>query len=137
MTIVQSAPAESSIPPAAPLSAEEEAHLTRLAATEADEAKAKETAEALNPCQVCGSMSDAGPEGAKHSAFGHCWKCGFRPGQPVPAGTPSAATGLTSSQIEKIAAELRKGVVDDILAALRSGATLDQVSATYVPPSSS
>lgn len=75
---------------------------------------------ALNPCSVCGVTQDAGPEGVLH-VFGHCWHCGYRPGQAVSAGTALAAPGLSAAQIDKIVGELRAGVVADILEAMRSG----------------
>jgi hypothetical protein len=89
--------------------------------------------DALNPCLVCGQMSDAGPEGDRHSAFGHCWKCGYRPGKTLAPDVPQARTGLTGAQIEKLTQELRRGVVADILEALKSGASPEQISSTFTP----
>ncbi len=90
--------------------------------------------DALNPCAVCGVMSHEGPEREYHSGFGHCWKCGYRPGVQMPPALPQARTGLTGAQIEALTNDLRRGVVEDILAALKGGATLDQVTAEYTPP---
>lgn len=89
---------------------------------------------ALNPCLVCGSNGHEGPEGEHHLQFGHCWKCGYRPAGGVAPSVPQARTGLTGAQIEQLTSDLRKGVVEDILAALKGGASIDQISSTYVPP---
>lgn len=88
--------------------------------------------DALNPCLVCGQHSHEGPEGESH-VFGHCWKCGYRPAGGVAPSVPQARTGLTGAQIEQLTSDLRKGVVEDILAALKGGASLDQITTTIEP----
>jgi len=89
---------------------------------------------ALNPCAVCGANGDEGPEKEHHLSFGHCWRCGYRPGGGLAPSVPQARTGLTGAQIEALTNDLRKGVVEDILAALKAGATVDDISVTHTPP---
>ncbi len=114
------------------LSPEEQAAAT-LAAEEASRA---DVADALNPCHVCGSNAHEGPEGESWLGMTHCWKCGYRPGVTPTAGVVMHQTGLSPSQQDRLVAELRKGVVTDILDALRSGATPDQIAVTHIPPGS-
>ncbi len=71
--------------------------------------------EGLDPCRVCGNAQDAGPESTAWTAL-HCWKCGYRPGVAT-----AAAIIAPTVDSAKLMAELRKGVVEDILAALKSG----------------
>ena len=70
----------------------------------------------INPCPVCGKHQHQGPEKDAWTAL-HCWKCGYRPRQRVTANLVSARP----VDLEKVVAELKAGVVEDILAALHQG----------------
>lgn len=98
----------------------------------ASEARTAEMAQQwadINPCPVCGNNQDEGPEKETRTAL-HCWSCGFRPGQSVAAGT-IAPVQNTAKLIADAVAEMRAGVAEDILAALKSG----QVpNVTITPP---
>lgn len=94
------------------------------------DAQAKaERMEELNPCRICGSMQNAGPEREAH-VFEHCWKCGFRPFQTVPAGTAMAGAmaAPNAAAMERAMGELRKGIVADVLAAIAAGAKPEEIS---------
>ena len=99
-----------------------ESTATQVAPAPVDEAEAENIDaytklwEEINPCPVCGSMQDAGPEKEARNAL-HCWKCGFRPGQTITAAMAAGQTGVTQAQID----QLQKGIVADVLAALQSG----------------
>lgn len=66
----------------------------------------------INPCPVCSAHQIEAPERDARTAR-HCFRCGFRPGQSV------NATLLMPQQLDTqhLLAQLREGVVADILAA--------------------
>jgi hypothetical protein len=111
------------------------AELERPAATSEEEAadldaqKAEEARADLNPCRVCASSQDDAPDALHRAELGvlHCFKCGYRPGTAVPAGTLLAGA-TTAAQFDSAIASLRKGIVTDILDAIRGGASLDQIA---------
>ena len=70
----------------------------------------------INPCPVCGKHQHEGPEKDSWTAL-HCWKCGYRPRQRVTANLVSARP----VDLEKVVAELKRGVVADILEAMKAG----------------
>lgn len=83
----------------------------------------------LSPCPVCGRAWSSGPE--KEAWYGgHCWKCGFRPGQRVHASL--VLPGQQTADTAKLVAELRSGVVSDVLSALQQAGI---VNVSYQPPS--
>ena len=101
MTTVELAPVEEEAPP---VPTEEELQAQAWAS--------------LNPCQLCGAQQHDAPEKDARVAL-HCWRCGFRPGQAV------AAHLVRPQQLDVagLVAELRKGVVEDVMAALKAGQT--------------
>ena len=67
-------------------------------------------------CSVCGAEYHAGPEAdAWHGT--HCWRCGFRPGQTIPAHVAPAAN--VADLRRQIIAELAPAIAQDVAALFR------------------
>jgi hypothetical protein len=106
------------------------------------ERQTREVHEALNPCRVCQVNQDEGPQGASH-VFEHCWHCGYRPRNPVPAGVAISQPGLTQSQLQGHLDDMKSGILHDLAELLGkggdpAGVTIDAqatpVAATIPPP---
>ena len=83
-------------------------------------------AEHYSPCRVCGSHWHEGPEG--HTwVHPHCWRCGFRHNLPVGAGAAMGVTSpaLSGEQVRDLFGDMRRGVVEDVLTALKGGQVPD------------
>ena len=108
--------------------------------TAAEDAARQSVADELSPCRVCGVNAHEGPEGEVWSGVTHCWKCGYRPGVTPTAGVVMHQTGLSTAQQDRLVTELRKGVVQDLLDAIRSGQVtaddLSGASVSVIPPAS-
>jgi len=93
------------------------------------EREAEARFEALNPCGVCGMSQHEGPEGTSwhggdHTAALSCWKCGYRPGQAVPAGIAMGGPAIDEARVTRLMGELKEGVANEIIEQLRTAGVL-------------
>lgn len=98
---------------------------------------AEDRFDALNPCGVCGVNQHEGPEGTawhtNHTQALTCWKCGYRPGQAIPANIALQGPAIDNARVERLMGELKTSVAAEIIGELRSAGVIPPAAPAAEP----